>query len=507
MPVVLRHRLSQSLAVAALALPSPVLAGDWPDPTLIFDRGEHVALTTTGEWAPAMRVLRSPDLASWRITGEVFRRPPRWVQSTFWAPEITRLGSGFAVFYSALPKTSEKAYCLGVAFAPAPEGPWRDLGRPLRCGRSGSIDPFPVRDEDGRLNLLWKSNANRFGRPTPIYGQRLSEDARRLLGRPKELIRNNRPWEKRVVEAPAVIRRDDGFFYMFYSGALCCTRPCDYAVGVARATTLLGPWRKFAGNPILRSGNGWRCAGHADIAEDGAGNLTAVFHAYRAGDGFMAGRQLLTAPLTFGAGGWPQIGDGRPPPPSSGASSLAFSDDFAGPLAADWEWPLGRVPRRRTGPEGLALRAPRRERDGAAVGSRLDGGVLARRLGSDSYTASAVIDRSSLEADTAGGIASYKNANELIGLAVDRRRTVVWRRSKGRGKLLFGAATPRSARVHLRMVARGRRFTFDVSPDGVTWKRVGRAVRTPVTETARFVLTAGGERRALVRFLSAAVAE
>jgi len=506
MPGVLRHRLSRTLAVAALALPSPVLAGDWPDPTLIFDRGEHVALTTTGEWAPSFRVLRSPDLSSWRIAGDVFRRPPRWVQSTFWAPEITRLGSGFALFYSALPKTSEEAYCLGVAFAPTPEGPWRDLGRPLRCGRSGSIDPFPVRDENGRLNLLWKSNANRFGRPTPIYGQRLSEDGRRLLGRPRELIRNNRRWEKKVVEAPAVIRRDDGLFYMFYSGALCCTRPCDYAVGVARSPTLLGPWRKFPGNPILRDGNGWRCPGHADIAEDAAGNLTAVFHAYRAGDGFMVGRQLLAAPLTFGLDGWPRIGTGRPPPPLPGAASLAFSDDFSGPLDPAWEWPLGRVPGRRTG-AGLTLRAPRRQRDGERVGRRLDAGVLARRLSVPSYTATALLDRAALEDRTAGGISSYKNANELIGLAVDRKRTVVWRRSKGRGKVLFGVATPRSARVHLRMVARGRRFTFQVSPDGVTWRRVGRAVRSPVTETSRFVLTAGGEPRARVRFLSAAVAE
>ena len=277
---------------------------------------------------------------------------------------------------------------------------------------------------------------------------------------------------------------------------------------MARSTTLLGPWRKFAGNPILRSGNGWRCPGHADIAADGAGTLTAVFHAYRAGDGFMAGRQLLTAPLTFGIDGWPQIGDGRPPPPVPGAASLAFTDDFTGALAPEWEWPLGRVPGRRTGAGGLTLRAPLRERDGKAVGRRLDGGVLARRLGTDSYTATAVLDRSSLDGDAAGGLSSYKNANELIGLAVNARRAVVWQRSKGRGtKLLFGAATPRGTQVHLRMLARGRRFTFHVSPDGVTWKRVGRPVRSPVTETARFVLTAGGERRARVRFLSAAVGD
>ena len=492
--------------MAALALPSPVLGGDWPDPSLVFDNGEHVALTTSGGWAPTMRVLRSPDLQQWRITGAVFRRPPRWAEGTFWAPEITRLGGGFAVYYSALPRTSKKIYCLGVATAPTPDGPWRDLGRPLRCGGHGSIDPFPVRDEQDRLYLLWKSNGNRFERRTPIYAQRLSEDGLRLSGPLTELFRNDRPWEKGVVEAPTVIRRPDGFFYLFYSGAQCCARPCNYAVGVARSPTLLGPWRKYPGNPILRGGNGWRCPGHAGIADDGTGNLTAVFHAYRGGNGFLAGRQLLAAPLAFGADGWPRIGDGVPPPRAPGAASTGFSDTFAGPLAPEWEWPLRRVPRIGTGANGLLLRAPRRERNGDDAGRGLDVGLIARRTGIR-YTAIVVVDRVGLRGQAAGGLASYKNSNEAIGLATDRDRVVVWQRDEGRGRVLTEARTPGSPRVHLRVVARGRRFSFAVSPDGVKWRPVGPAFRTPVTETARLALTAGGERRARVRFRSAWLAE
>ncbi len=101
----------------------------------------------------------------------------------------------------------------------------------------------------------------------------------------------------------------------------------------------------------------------------------------------------------------------------------------------------------------------------------------------------------------------YKNANELIGVAADRRRVVVWQRDEGRMRMLASAATPASGQVHLRMVARGRRFSFDVGPDGVSWKRVGGTFRTPVTETTRLALTAGGERRARVRFVSASLTE
>ena len=55
------------------------------------------------------------------------------------------------------------------------------------------------------------------------------------------------------MEAAHVERRGE-FFYLLYSGGLCCTKRCAYAVGVARARRLLGPWRKFPGNPILRGG-------------------------------------------------------------------------------------------------------------------------------------------------------------------------------------------------------------------------------------------------------------
>ena len=494
--------------MAALALPAPVIAGDWPDPTSIFDGSEHVAVVTANGWAPSMRVLRSPDLAAWRLTGEVFRRPPRWVLKNFWAPEITRLASGqYAVFYSALPKRKGSWYCVGVATAARPEGPWRDLGRPLRCGRDGSIDPFPVRDENGRLNLLFKNDGNNFGRRTYIFGQRLAENGRRLLGSPKRLFGNTARWEGDVVEAPTVVRRPDGYFYMLYSGALCCTKDCRYAVGAARAQTLLGRWRKFAGNPILRNGNGWRCPGHTGLATDGAGGTTVLFHAYRSGLERLAGRQVLAAPLTFRPDGWPQIGDGRPPTPAPGAVPNAFDDDFVSPrLSPEWAWPLERVPGIRAG-GGLELRAPVRLRDGSRANVRYDGGVLAHRISGSRYRAGAVVDRSSLDGEEAAGLAAFRSGSEAIGISVERAETVVWQRDRNRFRRLAAGRTPASAQVHLRLTADGNSYRFQISPDGARWRNVGGRLRGRVEESARVALLSGGERAAQVRFVSARLEE
>ena len=102
---VLRARLSRALAGAALALPMPLVGGEWPDPSVMFNQGGgYTAVTTSNGWAPTFRILQSSDLRSWRITGSVFRRPPRWAKTDFWAPEITRLRDRHAIFYSALPR-------------------------------------------------------------------------------------------------------------------------------------------------------------------------------------------------------------------------------------------------------------------------------------------------------------------------------------------------------------------------------------------------------------------
>lgn len=512
--------VASAQALAPLAptepLPSPVVRGDWPDPDVTSIDGSHYAVATSGGWAPTFRILRSTDLRGWTIAASVFGRPPGWAKDSFWAPELAALpAGGYALFYSSMPKLAWRTradgttaldrrrsarpwYCLGVARAPAPLGPWRDLGRPLRCTKRGTIDPTPVVD-GGDLHLVYKEDGNAFRRPTPILIQRLRADGRALLGEPGELLRNSAAWEGKVVEAPELVQRD-GMWHMLYSANLCCSPRCEYAVGAARAPELTGPWTRHPGNPILRSGNGWRCPGHVSLIGD-----RVAFHAYRAG-GFLAGRQLHVAPLAFGPDGWPAIGDGRPLPPAPGAAPTAFDDGFTGPgLAPEWEWPATRPPAVRAG-GGLHLRAARR------AGSLADAGVLARRLGSHRYTATAVLRRGSLRGDAIGGLAVIRGGpfavgGQAIGVTVGRDHVGTWQRS-ARGytqtRTRLRATAPL---VHLRVVADGRRYRFAIGTDGSSWTPIGRARRGPVEETARIALTVGGTRGASAHFTRAGLVE
>jgi xylan 1,4-beta-xylosidase len=508
---VLRARISRAMVGVALALPVPLVGGEWPDPSVIFTPGSgYTAVTTSNGWAPTFRILQSNDLTNWRITGSVFRHPPRWAKTDFWAPEVTKLRDRYAIFYSALPRrgVGKGWYCLGVATAPAANGPYRDKGSPLRCNRYGSIDPFPVRDENGVLNLVWKEDGNEFRRPTPLFAQQLSEDGTQLLGPTHELLRNTEEWEGSVLEAPSVIRRN-GSFYLFYSANLCCTKRCVYAVGVARSTTLLGPWEKFPGNPILRSGNGWHCPGHTAVVPDGAGGYNAFFHAYRDGDGFLAGRQLLGQAVSFGADGWPTIDAGAPPRPLGGAASTAFADSFRGRrLASPWEWLNERVPRIRTG-RGLRMTAT------ARAGGRVDAAVIARRVRTSRYTASVVVDRGSLRGKTLAGLAAYRSGFfriggsgfQAIGAAAGRERLVVWRRNNRLTRTVTQVKAPSSRFLYLRMTSRGRRVSFRFSTNGRRWRALGRRARTPIDETARLALTVGGRRGAAARITRARLTE
>ena len=138
---------------------------------------------------------------------------------------------------------------MAVASADDPAGPYNDHG-PLVGQAGGSIDGFPLRDENGVLYMVWKEDGNACKQDTPIWAQRLNDERTALIGEATELFRNDVRWEGPLVEGSALVRHND-YFYMFYAGNSCCGKGCNYATGVARSRKLLGPWEKYAQNPIL----------------------------------------------------------------------------------------------------------------------------------------------------------------------------------------------------------------------------------------------------------------
>ena len=307
-------------------------------------------------------MLRSGDTQDWRQVGAVLERRPSWAADDFWAPELVRRSGRALVYYAALARDGRR--CLAVATSERVRGPYRDEG-PLLCSRIGEIDPLPVTDEQGADWLVWKQDGNSRGRPTPILAAPLAPGGLALAGVPRELFRADAPWERGLVEGPALLRHD-GMFYLVYSAGHCCGPQLqlrDRRGALALAARALGEAPRARSSRTARPS---AVPGHVGVAGAPGGGLLLAYHAYARGD--PANRQFLIAPLRFDAEGWPAVG----PATNRAAGAAPVQLDFGGAR-----------PR-----PGLAV-AGRPAAVGADRGGalRLGRGVLARQAGTGTFSA------------------------------------------------------------------------------------------------------------------------
>ncbi|MDQ3034016.1 MAG: glycoside hydrolase family 43 protein [Myxococcota bacterium] len=276
-----------------------VVATDCPDPGVTHDGTEYVMACTGGLFP----LRSSPDLVHWRERGQILPARPGWASDSLWAPEIHRVGDRWIAYYSAR-RAADGAFALGAATASSALGPYSDLGRPLLTEpHPGIIDAHHFEAPDGRHYLLWKLDGNAVGRSTPIFIQELEDDGVTLRGSRTQLITNDRTWEGALVEGAWMIFHE-GTYYLFYSGNGYAS--ASYGVGVARASSPLGPFTK-ASAPILVSNSSFGGPGHGSILRGPSGDWVHVYHSWLAGSvGSAPGRVVLVDRITW-SDGWPHM--------------------------------------------------------------------------------------------------------------------------------------------------------------------------------------------------------
>jgi beta-xylosidase len=319
--------LATAVAAPAAAEPSfvPVFRDNFPDPHIVEHQGEFIAYSTNA--GINLPMLTSRDLVHWTwVTGSDGKRRDGmpelapWVKEGFtWAPEVMKVGGKWLLYYTANHR-KRNVQCLGVAAADNPMGPFRDnSAEPLVCQfeLGGTIDANPYRDSDGKLYLYYKSDGNRVGKKTIIWGQRLAPDGLSVVGAPVALVEDDKDWEWKLVEAPTMVRSAAGH-QLFYSAAFYGWDPKErlsrYATGYATCAGPLGPCTDAPENPILHSFNDKDAGclsgpGHTSIFQ-ARGRHFIAFHAWEATKGCRKAddkRYLYVAPL-FWKDGKPQIG-------------------------------------------------------------------------------------------------------------------------------------------------------------------------------------------------------
>ncbi len=454
-----------SAATAPFQFANPVRAGDYPDPSVIRVGADYWATATSGEWAPHFPLLHSRDLVNWEVKGYVFATAPGWAKANFWAPEIAQDRGKFFIYYTAR-QISDNRLAVAVATADHPGGPYTDHG-PLVAQEAGSIDAVPFTDATGVRWLLWKEDGNSRKTPSIIWIQRLRDDGLALVGERREILRNDRPWEGAVVEGAFVLRRG-GYYYLFYSGASCCGPNCNYALGVARATEMTGPWEKAPANPLLAGNAAWRCPGHGSIVDDSDGRSWLLYHALTH-QGFLAtGREILLDEVVFGSDGWPSINGGRGPSTrASGptaavaqADSTRFRADFtgSGELAPGWQWPLGRRPDARIA-------------DGALVLTAHGGAALAvRSITGPSFVAETSVATRRFTAGASAGLVLHGDPDGSLALVTDGKKIQVWNQRRGQRSIVAETAAAAGESIRLRVACLdGTRFRFAVRNGDGAW--------------------------------------
>jgi xylan 1,4-beta-xylosidase len=425
-----------------------VLPGDFPDPSVVKSGDTFWATATTSNWAPAFPLLQSKDLIHWELKGHVFDQLPAWADYYFWAPEITHDKGKYYVYYAAHKRDGN--LCVAVASADKPEGPYTDHG-PLMCQKAGSIDAWPMRDNDGKLYLIWKEDGNSLKLPTPIWAMQVDEEHMKLIGDQKELFRNDSPWEGNLVEGVSMIRRGD-YLYAFYAGAGCCGRACSYGIGVARAKHLLGPWEKYGGNPVIATNDEWKCPGHGTPIEKD-GKYYFLYHAYARESNVYAGRQGVLSEFTFTDDGWIEFRNG---PEGVASIQPEIKDEFDGrELSNHWQWSVFQKPK-------TMLRNGQLELNSLPEKS---GSFLAAKTYTGNYDATVTVIANASDADA--GLGLVGDEKNFVVASIEHSRVVLRKVESAKETVIETKSIRKAREIRLRLqVKDGKDILFFYSTDG-----------------------------------------
>jgi beta-xylosidase len=465
-----------------------VLPGDHPDPSVVKIGDRYWASATTSNWAPAFPLLQSKDLVNWTLEGHVFNQLPAWADYYFWAPEVTYDNGKVYVYYAAHKKGGN--LCVGVASADKPEGPYTDHG-PLICQEDGSIDAFPMRDENGKLYLVWKEDANSVGKPTPIWAQPLNEERTALTDEKKELFRNSEPWEANLVEGVSMVRHGE-YFYAFYAAAGCCGAACTYGTGVARAKSLLGPWEKYSKNPLLTSTEKWTCPGHGTPVEKD-GRHYFLYHSYDRKSTVFTGREGLLIEYRFTPDGWIEfIRDAEAKdvvPPKK------VVDDFGGTmLSKQWEWSVFQQPEVSIKGGELYLSST----------NSASGNFLGRPTTSANYTVTVKVDAQ--KSSAGAGVAAIGDENNIVYTVYQNGMVRLVQVKEGKELQIAKKTVPKNKSLQLRMQVRnGKEIRFFYNTTGKTFRPmtmngVDGGYLPPWDRAVRAGITAKGEEGSMAVF-------
>ncbi|WP_305783660.1 family 43 glycosylhydrolase [Symbioplanes lichenis] len=271
---------------------APVIDQNFADPDVLQVGRTYYAYATNSDgrtikWATSTDLTTwtvqpsdaLPTLGAWADTDWSF--PPGGVGDRgVWAPEVFATGPrSFVMWYTAHDRASGKQ-CIGAATATSPGGPFTPRDTALVCTPEigGAIDASSY-TEHGRRYILWKNDGNCCAQDTWLRLQQVSADGLRRTGAETPLIKQNKPFEGTLVEAPTLVKHGSAYV-LFYSANFFGND--SYISSYATSERLRGPYTK-ADAPLMTTdkfAGAIRGPGGQDIVTGPDGKNRIVFHGW-----------------------------------------------------------------------------------------------------------------------------------------------------------------------------------------------------------------------------------
>ena len=306
---------------------NPILAGDYPDPSILRDGKDYYLVNSSFDYYPGLLIWHSRDLISWSPVTNALHK---YVGSV-WAPDLVKYKNRYYIYFPA----NNTNY---VVYADSINGIWSD---PVDL-KIGNIDLGHVVDKKGNRYLYFGS-----GGYVP-----LSDDGLSVVGKYQQVYNGwpiPRDWtiELFALEGPKITRRGE-YYYLTVAEGGTAGPATSHMIISARSKSPLGPWENSPYNPIERTLSNterWWSKGHGTLFEDTKGRWWLIFHGYE--KNFLnMGRQTLMEPVEWTKDGWFRVQKGistnkpiKKPYSEPSASTYSLSDDFSGKtLKPHWKF-------------------------------------------------------------------------------------------------------------------------------------------------------------------------
>lgn len=419
--------------------PQLIMAGDYPDPTILRDGNDYYMTHSPFVYAPGFLIWHSTDLINW----EPFTRTDSEIRGSAYAPDLIKHDDKYYIYYPA-------SGTNWVIWADDIKGPW---SAPIDLNIS-RIDPGHVVGQDGKRYLHVSGG----------MVHELSDDGLSGVGEMKQSYKGWRypkEWitECFCLESPK-LNYKDGYYYMTSAQGGTAGPATSHMVVSARSKSATGPWENSPHNPIVHTYDAneyWWSKGHGTIVDDANGDWWIVYHAYRK-DAYTLGRHTLIDPIKWTEDGWYKLDEDREAiTPRQQGNEMPLSDDFSsGELGIQWTtW--GGFPKK-----DIALKNGSVFLQGKG-GSTGYGRKLFITAPRHNYQISAEVE---LQKEGNGGLILYYRDNSFASITSDGKDFII----ENAAKEVKRVANIIGNHFHLKLINQKDLCSLQVSKDGKQWE-------------------------------------